>query len=207
MYVIAILCSMLFFNRLALSPNLIVGLIVGILLVYYFNGKTKATHNSFIAGMKEILSSPILKPHLYKDLYRDSELVIFLDTYKEYHGYNPDAYNTLVRNINDYLIVGTNIEISSYYHKDYEILRDIKVNILNTFHSFIYRITHSAATMKKYQDGMTTLEKLLNYHIDKAHRTSTLRDQDAGVSTRSHFPHRNHPKHYDVSWNDRFEYF
>lgn len=205
-YIVAIIISILFFKRLALSSHIILGIIVGVLAIYYFNGKTQATNANFIMQMKQILSMPILKPHLYKDLYRDSELVIFLDNYKEYHSYNPDGYNMLVRNVNDFLITANTVQLSSEFQADYEILRDTKVKILNIFHSFIYRLPHSSATLEKYQRGLNKLESLLNYHIDNAHRTVILRGQAEGISIKSRFPHRNHPKHYDATWNDRFDY-
>lgn len=206
-YIIGIICSILFFRRLALSTHIIVGFVVGICVILYFNEKDRVTNSNFLIKMKSILAQPCLKPHLYKDLYRDSELVIFLDYYKEYYFYNPDAYNTIVRHINDFLIMSTDVNVSDNYHSDYEILRELKLSILNIFHSFVYRIPHAAATNDKYQKGLIRLEKLLNYHIDKAHRVVVNRDQKSGISINSRFPHRNHPKHYDARWHDRFEYF
>jgi hypothetical protein len=206
-YIAIVIGFIVFFKRLELSSHIIFGLIIGIITVWYFNEKTNVTNTGFIAQMRKILATPALKPHLYKNLYKDSELVILLDDYKEYHYYNPATYQTVVQGIDQFLGLTDMIQHSTEYQNDYELLRELKIGLLNKFHEFIYRVPNAQAALAKYQNGLLRLEKHLNYHIDKAHRTVSQRDQEEGISIKSKFPHRNHPRHYDASWKDRHEYF
>ena len=70
-YVLLILGIIFFTNRVAPSPQTWLGLLVGLVLVYYLNSKTQLTENAFIQSMEKILADPIFRD--YKNLYKHAK--------------------------------------------------------------------------------------------------------------------------------------
>ena len=99
-YVVVIIISVLFTTRLPLSSHGIIGAVLGVVLVFYLNEKRDNAGETFLVALKKILSSDIMNPTHNTYLPFDSEILIFLDGYREYYQYNPALWNTFVKEIN-----------------------------------------------------------------------------------------------------------
>ena len=193
--------------RINPSFNVVVGLLCGLTVVYYVNEKKNSTEENFIKKMDNILASDLLKPHKNKFLYKDTTLIEFLDTHREYKQYNPALYNTLVQTINSFLILLEDIELNvKRYNLDYQTMLGLQNKALNIYHSFIHTLPHTQNSLDKYHDGMEKLEGLLNIHIDTVHREVARRNsKEITISTT--FPLRNQPKPLDTFHEAQYHYF
>jgi hypothetical protein len=206
-YIAIIIVSMVFATRLPMSAHGIIGAVIGIFIVFYFNEKRDNAGDTFISSMKKILQSDIMKPTQNKYLSTDSELLIFLDSYREYYQYNPSLWNSMVKQINNFLKLSRDIEIGvNNYNMDYDVLREIKVKILNLYHSFIHKIPHTESSSSKYHKGIDRLQDLLNMTIDKIHRL-VVGYNNKTIDTATTFHYRNHPPGRDVRNNPHYHFF
>ena len=99
-YLLVIVGSIFISNRVSASFPTIFGLLIGLLISYYINDKNENQGNTFITSMKKILNYENMYPKQNHYLAKNSELVIFLDQYKEYHSYNPNLWKNMVSSIN-----------------------------------------------------------------------------------------------------------
>lgn len=193
-YIIIIIAST-FFSGSIIKPSgtVVVGLVVGILVVYYINDKRESHGDTFISSMKEILDSHIMFPGKNEYLPKNSELVMFLEGYKEYYDYNPDLWKSFVSVINNYLKIIHEIDIGTkYYNLDYNVVKEYKTKVLNHYHSFIHSIPHAQSALDKFHSGFKTLEDHLNVEIEKTHQLVAQKNSKQ-ITTASVFHYKNHP--------------
>lgn len=206
-YVTVIIGTILVLSRVNITVHVIVGLIVGILIVYYYNEKNVYTGHVFLKSMKDILNSNLMKPDKNKHLAKNSELVLFLDGHKEYYRYNPKLWNDLVRYINNFLHIMNDIEIGvERFNMDYDTMKGLKRKIMNTFHSFVHRIPHTPHSNDKFHIGMERLENLLNQDIDVTHTLVTHMNSQS-INNATTFHYKNHPCPDDKGINLHYHYF
>jgi len=189
-YVLLILGIIFFTNRVAPSAQTWLGLLVGLVLVYYLNSKTQVTENAFIQSMEKILADPIFQD--YKNLYKDSQLLGFLDSIRIYKSDNPMAFGALLKLTDNYILQADTILTlnTSEYNEDYEQLKWTKTKILNNYQALIHTTPHINWRLELYQNKMVELEKLLNYHIDKVHSYVVTKNSHE-ITIRSTFPMKN----------------
>jgi len=206
-FIVIILVIATFTHRIQISWHILIGIIVGLLIVYYLNEKNIDEGTNFLTDMKSILSLPMLKTHINKHLYYDSELLQFLYNNKENYKYNPVVYNTLVKQIDVFLSLVKDIEIGKEkINMDYEVLREYKINILNTYHSFIHTVPHTDASNASFHISIKNLENLLNYHIDKSHSTVVAKNNKE-ITIDTKFPYRNGPTGFDSRNSPNYNFF
>jgi hypothetical protein len=203
MYSIIILLVLLVTTRIGhhglITGTGVFGFVCGILVVYYLNERREVNGDKFTGAMNSILESNIMGPHKNHYLFYNSELVIFLDSHREYYQYNPILWREIVRYINNFLRISHDIETGTqYYNMDYDQLKELKKKIMNAYHSFIYTIPHTENSNNKYHIGMARLEVLLNGVIDQIHQLVTSKNAK-GITTSSAFHYKNHPQGYDSS--------
>jgi hypothetical protein len=208
LYVCGILFTTLLVRRMNFSYGTVLGLVCGLILVYYINDKRIATNGGFIQRMDEILRSPTLKTDKNRNLYLDSQLLDFLDNYKEYYQYNSDLYNSLVSHIDTLLGLLNNLSIGDkQYNNNYETMRELKYKILNIFHSFIHRIPHTPSSNDKFHIGINELQSLVNKHIDKAHLQVVRLNGSKEIDNETKFPYRNGPEPRDQMHEPHYHFF
>lgn len=174
------------------------GLVVGFVVIYYLNDKRRKQGTDYITAMDQILDSNIMKPETNRYLSENSELLIFMNGHREYYQYNPVAWNTMVRQVNNFLRLVHELNIGTYrYNLDYDNLKVIKGKVLNTYQSFIHTVPHTEASTDKFQLGMTRLEGLLNNEIDLVHQLVNKHNREQGVDTSSVFHYKNHPAAFE----------
>lgn len=206
-YVTLIIGTVMFMSRINITGHLVVGLIIGIIMVYYLNEKNVHTGNTFVQSMQNIISSERMKPHRNKHLAKNSELVLFLDSHKEYYAYNPKLWNDLVRHVNNFLHVMHDIELGvEQFNLDYDTMKSLKGKILNTYHAFVHTVPHTPHSNNKFHLGMERLELLLNRDIDEVHTKVTLKNSQS-INNMTKFHYKNHPGANDKMTNLRYHFF
>jgi hypothetical protein len=102
-------------------------------------------------------------------LNQHDDIINFLYFINDFKQYNPDVYNELIININDFLTL----------YKDYQIIReekkklmqdvifDTKAKILDNLSSFIYSFNNSPDLRLKLNNSIDKLNDLLNLYINK----------------------------------------
>jgi hypothetical protein len=185
-------------TRIAPHPIVITGVIIGFIAVYFLNDKKLTEQGDYVQRIMSILKSPLLETARNTNLYKDALLVEFLELHKEYHSYNPQVYSTLTKQLDNFLKIADDIDKgSANYNRDYDILTDTKTKILNTYHSFLYKVPHTQASLHKFHTGTKKLLELLNDHIDKTHRHVLRRSEEDGISVHTQFHYKSHPKAAD----------
>lgn len=205
-YIVILVAAMFLATRVGVSASVstltlsyvLVGLVAGVILIYYINEKRVNQDTTFGTAMTEILGSEIMKPNRNKYLYYNSEFVIFLDNHREYYQYNPQLWKDFVHNIDNFQRLTSDIEIGTErFNLDYDTLKLVKKDILNQYQAFIHKLPHTENSNNKFHQGMERLEKLLNLEIDNIHRQVAKRNSEA-VNTSSAFHYKNHPAPHDM---------
>ena len=203
-YIILVIAVTVLITRIAPNPTVITGIIIGIIVVYFLNDKKITEQGDYVQRIVNILKSPRLETDKNTNLYKDAIIVEFLELHKEYEEYNPQVYGSFTRLLDNFLKIADDIEKGSMnYSRDFDILTDTKTKVLNTYHSFIYKVPHTQATLHKFHDGTKKLLELLNDHIDKAHRAVLMRSETEGVDVHTKFHYKSHPKPLDPA-NDLY---
>ena len=125
--------------------------------------------------MDKILHNPVFKKGHNRYLYRDSEILSFLDKSRYLHRYNPALFNQMVKHIDNFLHLGKDLDSSQLpenFNLDFENMLTERTKIMNAYHSFVYALPHSPAMVTSYQTGMTRLGELLDTNIRYARRAT-----------------------------------
>jgi hypothetical protein len=206
-YAMLIIAVALLVTRIAPNPMVITGIIIGVMVVYFLNDKKVTEQGDYVQKIISILKAPRLDTDKNVNLYKDALIVEFLELHKEYEVYNPHVYKSLTKLLDNFLKIADDIDQgSANYNRDYDILTDTKTKILNTYHSFIYKVPHTQASLHKFHDGTKKLLELLNDHIDKTHRTVLTRSEAEGVNVHTKFHYKAHPKPTDPDAHLHYQY-
>ncbi len=198
-YIMVITAITVLITRIAPPPMVIIGIIIGIIFVYFVNDKKITEQGDYVQKIVSILKSPRLASDKNTNLYKDALIVEFLELYKEYEGYNPQLYASLTKQLDNFLKTVDDIERGSMnYNRDYDVLTDTKTKILNVYHSFIYKVPHTQATLHKFHNGTKKLLEILNDHINTTHRVVVNRSEAEGVNVHTKFHYKSHPKPVDA---------
>ena len=206
-YAVILIFTVVLVTRVNPSSTVIVGVVTGIIVIYLLHDKQITEQSNYVQRIVNILKSPRLEYEKNKYLHKDALVVEFLDTYKEYAEYNPQVYTKLTEQLDNALHISDDIERgSANYSQDFEVLLDMKPKILNTYHSFIYKIPHTHSTLHKFHKGTQTLLELLNHHLDHINRVVLRKSETDGVTVQTNFYYRAHPKPTDPDWHPSGSY-
>jgi hypothetical protein len=205
-YLVVIFGMILLLNRISPGINTIIGIITGVIFVYYMNDKHNTTGAHFISNMKNHLKGPLLNHTKY--FYIDSELIQLMVDIKEYHSYNPFVYRKLVNTIDSFLHLVSDMEKTiNNIGEQYQIITEKKHNAMNALHSMIYNIPQSEATITKYQHALLRLEELLNNHIDNVYQYMVYQYGKKPIDTNTKFIYKNHPKAVNASIDTHYDFY
>jgi hypothetical protein len=155
----------MFFYIIKIDILLITTLIVFVIYFYYkYQNNVKETN--IILHQK---TNEKFKNEMPSLLNKHDDIISFLYFINDFKQYNPDVYNELIININDFLTL----------YKDYQIIRDekkklmqdvifdTKAKILDNLSSFIYSFNNSPDLRLKLNNSIDKLNDLLNLYINK----------------------------------------
>ena len=206
-YAIIIIIVAVIISRINPSPLVVFALIIGLIVAYFLNDMNNTANNVYVKRLIDILKSPDFKTDRNQYLYKDAILVEFLDIYREYKEYNPSVFNSLVKNINNFLKLADDIERGTVnYMYDYDVMINTKTKILNDYHSFIHSVPHASVNIDKYHTGSKKLLSLLNEQLMHTNRLVLNRSQASGIHIETKFHYRNHPKPTDPTWDAKYNF-
>ncbi len=155
----------MFFYIMKIDILLITTLIVFV-IYFYYRYQTNVKETNIILHQK---SNEKFKNEMPSLLNKHDDIISFLYFINDFKQYNPDVYNELIININDFLTL----------YKDYQIIRDekkklmqdvifdTKAKILDNLSSFIYSFNNSPDLRIKLNNSIDKLNDLLNLYINK----------------------------------------
>jgi Ca2+/Na+ antiporter len=155
----------MFFYIIKIDILLITTLIVFV-IYFYYKYQTNVKETNIILHQK---TNEKFKNEMPSVLNKHDDIINFLYFINDFKQYNPDVYNELIININDFLTL----------YKDYQIIReekkklmqdvifDTKAKILDNLSSFIYSFNNSPDLRLKLNNSIDKLNDLLNLYINK----------------------------------------
>jgi hypothetical protein len=148
----------------------ILGLVLFILLLYFYHINYVSNNNSSNQNSyKDILTPKINNTdNDFRELNKDehNKITKFLLKIQLYYYYNEEAYEEMVEEIENFLVLYRSVYIdNSYGGKFYDIMNDKKSLILNNLRSINIKIP------KEYnlEDALNDLEMLLDEYLDKVY--------------------------------------
>lgn len=196
-YLFIIYLTIYAFHKWTPSYYTLIALIVGVIIVYFIEDRKRTVEEDYVSGKKQKLKDPYLSKTRF--LYLDPELVDFLYSIKEYQRYNPYSYLNLTVKIDDFLRLKRDFSIGiELIGSQYQIAQQLQGEIINLYHSFIYKIPHSPATLDKYHKKMDLLRKILSKHLDFMYNYMQFKQSDEGIHRFTKFIYQGHPEAYDI---------
>lgn len=190
--------------RIQPAPYILLGLAIACTVSFVLHEKAESSGSKFIVDMEKQLLSTLLRDT--KNFFIDSEMVIFVMSHREYYEYNPATYRSMIQKIDKFLKVARDSEQEATGEK-YEIAREIKTQVMNTYHSMIHTVPHDSSATEKYQDGLTELEKLLNFHLNNIHTRMSLYYGKRPVTIHTRLIHHNALPGADSTVNSHYSFF
>lgn len=138
-YLIIILVVVLFLYRIDLTWTIWVGLIIGIMVVYYFNERSVIEVNSDADQLWAVLKSPLLNKTKY--FITDPPMIRWANDVSELKVNNILEFNKMITILDRLLKMIYDIKIGVIQCKEnLDLIRDLKTTSLNQFHSLIYNL-------------------------------------------------------------------
>lgn len=163
-YILITLVVILLLYRLNLSGTIWIGLLIGLVIVYYFNEQNAQTLNSSADQNWSILKGPLLKHTKY--FVTDPPFIQLINDVAEFKQYNILEFNKFVSTLDKLLKLMYNMKLGlRQCRENLDLIRDLKINSLNQFHSLIYSI-HQADMRDKANHYFKRLGYLLNERMN-----------------------------------------
>jgi hypothetical protein len=157
---------MFIFSKFNITLATIFGFVIAIFIIRYISEKNMTINET----EKQINNEKItmIKPKL-KFLKKEKNIVNFLFSIQDLYKYNPQAYEELIFNLEDFYEIMQNIELlNGDIGMYYDLLIDKKRNTLNSLHSIYILSEDNVEINKKIVVSLEILEDILNKDLDKA---------------------------------------
>ena len=159
-YIIVILVFMLFSYRLNLHWSIWIGLPIGLLYVYYTNERNALELNNESDKIWNVLKGSLLRDTKY--FVTDPSMISWVNDVGEFKKYNVLEFNNMIKSMDRFLKLEYDIKTGVYKCKEnLDLIRDLKTNSLNQFHTIVYKIDN-ADMRKKFNVYYERLGDLLN---------------------------------------------
>jgi hypothetical protein len=147
-------------NVLKFRPNMIVGVILGLMIVYLVYDKKNLTNSTFQDQLK--IKLELIKPRP-KNFNEYPELIELFYSIRDFYDYNATVFKQVIINVDLMILILNDIKqniISCKYNVD--ILQDKKRKVLNNLSSMIFTIENNKLIERKLQKAVLELHKILN---------------------------------------------
>ncbi len=184
-FLVIMIVIIAFVYRLGLSSSIWIGLIIGLIVVYYMHDQESQQVNSEADELWGVLRSNLLKQTKY--FITDPQLIKFVQDVGELKKLNVLEFNKWIKTLDQLLkcIYDMKRGIRNA-GQTMDIFKDLKVSSLNQFHSFIYKINYGGIR-DKYNYYLAELGKILNDRHTKLLRILKLYNSENPVETTSRF--------------------
>lgn len=162
---VIIIIFIFLFLRLTIGLNIILGLILAVVTIFYLTEKENSTNQIESEQIENKIES--IKPAPEK-FAKDLDLIDFVFSVQDFYVFNPQAYEEFIENINAFKSVYSNIfNDSQFSHYYYQIADSKKNNALNAFHSLIFSLPNNKIYTEKFDRAHKRLETILNKYINE----------------------------------------
>jgi hypothetical protein len=159
-YILITFIVVLLFYRLNLHWSIWIGLLIGLVFVYYLHERQALELNVDADQMWAVLKSPLLKNTKY--FITDPQFIQWVGDVSDLKQYNVLEFNKMITSLDRFLKLVYEIKIGVKLCKEnLDLAHDYKVTCLNQFHSMIYKI-NNADLRTKYNYYLEQLGLLLN---------------------------------------------
>ena len=200
--IIIILVFIYFFIKLDIGLNIILGLSLAAIVVFYLTEK----ENIQTEVKKEQYETKLntIKPKIKE--FKDEDIVDFVFSVQDFYVFNPLAYEEFIDNLDSFKkLYDTIFSDSQFSHYYYQIAESKKNNALNSFHSLIFKLPNDKFYTDKFDRAHKRLETVLNNYLNQIYDQCTHNEYKEGLSFLKR-PINVGPKEYNTYFDKDFTY-
>lgn len=179
----------------------IIGLIFGIIIVYYLNDKNKTTLGYLNEQIETRMLSLRPKPSYF---HLDTDIIdIFYNT-RDFRKYHREGYDNALMCTDNLLSIVYSVKLGvNDCFRNYDIAREQYEKAMNHYQSIIHHLPTQKVLLDKYQTSMNILQLLLRRHIDDIYKNCEETQVEKGINNRTELRYNTGPKANDT---DKLEY-
>ena len=184
-YVIIISIFITIFGEFNLNIGHIIGIVFGIIIIYYFNDYYTIQYEDEIQTTEMKLNSIIPKPSFF---YIDATIIDLVYNLLEFSNFNPSDFAKMIYNIDNLFKLELDFE-KGVANCDfiYDNVRQLKKDALNNMVNILNSIPAIDSLRKKFTEGIKTMQIYLQDHLDKIKgECLKQRNVNGGISSESH---------------------
>jgi hypothetical protein len=148
------------------NMTFIFSFLMGILLIYFLNEKSRVNNDSDLKQLEIKLNSIYPKPQY---LHYDSRLINFIHENKDYQESNPDVYETMVKKLDNFMKIIDDIknDVINCSH-NFDIARDLSSEIMNEYESLFVNLPNyqNKEFYEKFRKMREDLQLILLNHLN-----------------------------------------
>lgn len=168
-YIIIIIIVMIIIIIISPTPIQIFAFGCGIVVVYFLISKRDTTKNEYnINEEMKLLSEQLRSTQFF---YMDTDLIDLFYDLGDYQFYSNTKFKEIINHIDNFLHLQTDMENNVQDKKYvYDIMIDLKSQILNDFHAMIYDLPQQSNILDRFKCALKKLHLLLNQHLDEVRK-------------------------------------
>lgn len=179
-YLIIILSSILLMAKFPISSNHIVGIALGIVIVYYLNERDRVINVDDLKKIEIQMESIVPKP---KYFYIDANIIELIYNLLEFYDYNPTDFETMVQSIDNLLKLRLDIERGMVEcEMIYDVAVDQKNKALNSIAAILISLPAQQILKEKLIAGIKILQLYLLRHLDFIKQTCENQTHNNGIN-------------------------
>ena len=165
-HMIIVLLGIYMFFYIIKINILLISTIIVFVIYFYYKYQSNIKETNIILNQK---TNEKFKNEMPSLLNKHNDIINFLYYINDFKQYNPDVYNELIININDFLTLFKDYQIIREEKKKLmqDVILDTKSKILDSLSSFIYSFNNSPDLRLKLNNSIEKLNDLLNLYINK----------------------------------------
>jgi hypothetical protein len=180
-YLVLIMSMVLLSDYIPWMLKDVMGLGMGLVLVYYLHEGKRATHVDRLKTTEIHMEQIIPKP---KYFHQDANFIEFAYNMLSYRIYNKEAFTKMIQSIDHFLEIWIDIENPALQNcaETYEIAVDMKNTALNELQSLIHSIPldDKLILSTKLMNAIKTLQLYLQRHLDEMAEICNARTEAKG---------------------------
>lgn len=204
-YIIIVFSSILLMTKFPISTNHIVGIVLGIVIVYYLNERDRSVNIDDLKKIEIQMESIIPKPKFF---YMDANIIEVVYNLLEFYDYNPEDFEAMVHSIDNLLKLRLDIEKGMVECKMiYDIAVDQKNKALNHLAAILVSLPAQQIIKEKLVAGIKILQLYLLRHLDFIRSTCENQIRDTGINVNTNLVSNLPVKPSDENMKDKFIMF
>lgn len=184
----------------------IIGLIVGVLIVYYRYDKRNSIVGDAYSELDYRIKTLYPKP---ENFHMDADLINLYFNIREFRKYHSEGYDESLVAVDNMLKLISEIEADVVFHckESLDVIRDLYNKALNHLHSVIYKIPPTSLVYhRKHKRALNALQIILRRHIDDVVQRCKKYYKDRGVDIDYHQIQNDGPRPDDTQKEEHSDF-